>query len=115
MPKKPLTSALSGPALEMVANLFKALSEPSRLKLLVALEQGEKNVSELVAATGLTQANVSRHLQTLTEAGILARKKEGLTVIYSIAEPLIFELCDKVCGGIRKRLQEQANSFGSMR
>jgi DNA-binding transcriptional ArsR family regulator len=69
---------LTPEALELVAARFRVLGEPNRLRLIAALEQGEKNVSELVAETELTQANVSRHLQTLTEAGLLGRRKEGL-------------------------------------
>ncbi len=106
---------LSDHALELIAARFKALSEPSRLKLIIALEEGGKNVTELVGATGLTQANVSRHLQLLIESGILARRKEGLTVIYSISDPAIFDLCEKVCGGIQKRLDHQTRAFETAR
>jgi ArsR family transcriptional regulator len=68
-------------------------------------------VTELVAATGLAQANVSRHLQTLTEEGILSRRKEGVTVVYSIADPGIFDLCEHVCGSVQKRLARHAKAF----
>ena len=111
MPKKMSPGALSEHALELVAARFKALSELSRLKLIIALEEGEKNVTTLVEETGLTQANVSRHLQTLIEAGILARRKEGLSVMYSIADATIFDLCEQVCGGVQKRVEKQANAF----
>lgn len=102
---------LSGDALELIAARFRTLGEPSRLKLLSALEEGPKSVSELMEATGLMQANVSRHLQTLTEAGLLARERRGSAVIYSIADRSIFELCRQVCGGIQKRLRQQADAF----
>ena len=115
MPSKLLAFDLTDQAVELIANLFKALSEPNRLRLLIALEAGEKNVSELVEATKLTQANVSRHLQTLINAGILSRRKEGLAVIYSICDPMIFDLCEQVCGSVKKRLQQQAKAFGGAR
>jgi ArsR family transcriptional regulator len=102
---------LSEQALELIAARFRLLSEPSRLKLINLLQAGEKNVSELVAASELNQANVSRHLQALHEAGILARRKEGLTVIYSIADPSIFELCEHVCGSLQKRLAVHIKAF----
>src|ERR1051325_4240897 len=98
-------------ALEMIANRFKALSEVSRLKIIISLEEGEKNVSILVQETGLTQANLSRHLQTLVETGILSRRKEGLAVYYKIDDATIFKICDQVCGGLAKRMKAQAKAL----
>lgn len=98
-------------ALEMIAQRFKALSEVSRLKIIIALEDGEKNVTTLIGETGLTQANLSRHLQTLVDTGILARRKEGLTVIYRVADQGIFKMCDQVCGGIAKQIEARAIAF----
>ena len=109
--KTALTVDLSDPALDLIAARFRVLGEASRLKLLRALQPGEKSVSELIHATGLTQANVSRHLQTLTEAGILGRRKQGLKVIYSIADPGIFKLCEHVCGSVQRRLAQHAKAF----
>ncbi len=99
-------------ALELIAARFRVLGEPMRLRLLIALEPGERNVSDLVAATGATQANVSRHLQTLADAGIVGRRKEGLNVFYRIIDPGIFDLCEGVCGSLQKRLDAQARAFG---
>jgi ArsR family transcriptional regulator len=100
-------------ALALIASWFRTLAEPSRLKILRALEEGgELNISELVGATGLTQANVSRHVQSLVEAGMVGRRKEGLTVICFIADPSITELCDKVCGNLLKRLSQQVKKLG---
>jgi DNA-binding transcriptional ArsR family regulator len=102
---------LSDEALKLIAARFKALSEPNRLKLIIALEDGARSVSGLMKATGLKQANVSRHLQTLVDAGILARRRNGLAVLHSIADPGIFSMCRQVCGGIQKRLQRQAKAL----
>lgn len=112
MPPKMPRQMMSPQALDLIASRFRVLSEPTRLKLLIALEAGEKNVSALVEETGATQANVSKHLQTLTDAGILARRKEGLSVFYSIADPTIFDLCEHVCGSLQKRLAQQAKALG---
>lgn len=104
MPSKP---ALSEAALDLIARRFAVLAEPMRLRLIQALFEGEKNVSALVTATGGTQANVSRHLQTLTQAHVLARRKEGLQVFYAIADPSIYKLCELVCGSLEKELTRQ--------
>ncbi len=100
-------------ALEMIAARFRVLSEASRLRLILALEDGEKNVTGLVKSTGLAQANVSRQLHALTEAGILGRRKQGLNVIYHIADKTIFAMCDHVCGSIRQRIAGQAGVFAN--
>ena len=109
MPKvRSAAPVLSDQAVEMIAARFRVLGEPSRLRLIQSLEAGEKNVSELVGITGLTQANASRHLQTLTDAGVLGRRKEGLSVIYFIADRGIFDLCHLVCGSLQRRAEKHA-------
>jgi len=103
---KPLSHQnLSDEALRLVAARFKVLSEPLRLKLIIALESGEKNVTELVRLTGKLQTNVSRQLQLLSEAGVLTRRREGTSVYYRITDPAIFDLCRHVCGSLQKELQ----------
>lgn len=98
-------------ALELIAERFKALSEINRLKIVIALERGEKNVTALIGETGLSQTNVSRHLQTLVDAGVLSRRKAGISVFYRIADPAIFKMCELVCGGLARRLEAQATAF----
>lgn len=110
MPKhRPLTED----ALQLVAQRFAVLAEPMRLRLIQALFDGERNVTDLVAATEGTQANVSRHLQTLVGAHILARRKEGLQVFYRISDPTIPKLCELVCGQLATTLTRQAAHFES--
>ena len=114
MPFKPAMKAprpMSDEALALIARRFAVLAEPMRLRLLHALFAGEKSVNELAELTGGTQANVSRHLQTLAHAHMLARRKEGLQVFYAIADPSIFKLCELVCGSLEKQLNRQAEVF----
>ena len=104
--------AVSDEALAMIASWFRVLAEPSRLKILRALEEGEKNITELVTATGLTPANVSRHVQSLAEVAIVGRRKAGLVTICYIADPSIHELCNTVCTNLQERLAAQVKRLG---
>jgi ArsR family transcriptional regulator len=104
---------MSDEALELIARRFAVLAEPTRLRLVHALFDGEKSVNTLVEQSGGTQANVSRHLQTLANAHVLARRKEGLQVFYSILDPSIYKLCELVCGSIEKQLAKQTDAFSS--
>jgi DNA-binding transcriptional ArsR family regulator len=104
---------LSEAALEKVAERFKVLSEPMRLRLLYALMDGEKNVSGLVEKTGGLQANVSKHLGILLDGGFVGRRKQGLLTYYRITDESIFELCDLVCGSIHDRLAAELDSFSA--
>ena len=94
-----------------VAEYFKVLSEISRLQIISCLKTGAMNVTEIGTETGLGQANLSKHLKVLTQAGILSRQPRGVTVYYEINDPLIFELCELVCDRIYERMQQQAQQF----
>lgn len=95
-------------ALTQVADYFKVLSELSRLQVLCSLKSGTKNVSEIMAETGLGQANVSKHLKILAQAGIVSRTPQGVSVYYEIVELFIFDLCELVGDRLSIRLQEQS-------
>jgi DNA-binding transcriptional ArsR family regulator len=98
-------------ALAQVADYFKVLSEVTRLQVLCSLKSGAKNVTEIIEDTGLGQANVSKHLKILAQAGIVSRKPQGVSVYYEIAEPLIFELCELVSDRLSIRLEEQSQQL----
>ena len=110
--KSGAVKALPPGALELVAARFRMLAEPMRLRLLNELRGGEKTVTELVEATGAGQANVSKHLALLAQAGMVSRRKDGLNVNYFITDQSLFELCDLVCGRIQQELAEKAAQFG---
>jgi DNA-binding transcriptional ArsR family regulator len=96
---------LSPDLLASVAERFKALAEPTRLLLLQCLRGGEATVSDLVQRTGLTQANVSKHLHLLLTLGFVARRKEGLFAYYRLADKDVFRLCDIMCGRLERELK----------
>ncbi len=102
---------MSPKALAPVADYFKVLSEVSRLQVLCSLKPGAKSVTEIIQATGLGQANVSKHLKVLTQAGIVSRQPKGVSVFYEISDPIIFELCDLVCNRLSVELQERTQQL----
>ena len=79
-----------------VAEQFSLLGEPMRLKILQALCEEPLPVGEIVAATGATQSNISRHLSLLASAGIITRHKDGQFVYYGMSNPLTMKLCELV-------------------
>lgn len=83
-----------------IAERFKALGEPARLRILDALRRGELTVGELVEKTQLNQANLSKHLQLLHSLGFVGRSKRGLFVYYRLTDEDVFRLCDVMCGRI---------------
>ncbi|HJW11648.1 MAG TPA: metalloregulator ArsR/SmtB family transcription factor [Albitalea sp.] len=95
-------------ALEQVAAYFQALSEPTRLRILNLLRDGERNVGELAELCGYTAANVSRHLAMLTQHGLVVRESRGTSAFYRIADDSVYALCDLVCGNIARKVERSA-------
>ena len=102
---------LTPQVLDSVAEYFKVLAEPNRLQILCQLRSGPKNVTQILEATGMGQANVSKHLKILTQAGIVSRQPKGVSVYYQIADPMCFELCEMVCRQLVSRLQQTIPYF----
>jgi len=101
-----LPHPLTDDAAELIAERFRLLSEPMRVKLLDRLRDGEANVHELAAPLGTTPQNVSKHLGVLARGGVVGRRKEGNLVYYRVVDQGIWELCHLVCGGVERRLDE---------
>lgn len=109
MSQRKMTPAL----VSMVAERFRALAEPARLQILSCLRDGEMTVGELVDATGLGQANVSKHLHFLHAANFVARRKEGLYTYYVLADRDVFKLCDAMCGRIERELASRHKALSA--
>jgi DNA-binding transcriptional ArsR family regulator len=90
--------------LEQVSGYFAVLSEPTRLKIIHALCNGEKSVNDIVEEVDSTQSNISRHLNLMYRAGVLQRRKEGTLVLYQVKEPTVVELCRTVCVHVAAKL-----------
>ncbi len=91
------TMKLNPDQLERIANLFRAFAEPTRLAIIQELKSGELGVSDIVDQLHTSQANVSKQLKILHDAGLLTRRKQATQVLYAIADPMVFELCRLVC------------------
>jgi DNA-binding transcriptional ArsR family regulator len=99
---------LPEPLVELIAQRFRLIGEPMRIRLLDQLRTQERSVGELAEALGASQQNVSKHLVSLHQAGIVGRRKEKNRVVYTIADESIFMLCEIVCGGLQSQLAELA-------
>lgn len=100
------------PLLEHVAERFRVLGDATRLAILRALlDAGELNVGELVERLGSTQANVSKHLRVLLNAGVVQRRPDGTAAYYSVVDESAIQLCDVVCSRLREQKAEEARVF----
>lgn len=97
----------------LIAARFKLLAEPTRIKVLDRLRDGEASVQELAAAVGTTQQNVSKHLGALAASGVVGRRKQGNFVYYRVIDDGIWQLCDDVCGSVERRLDELRDLLAS--
>lgn len=95
---------LPDPLIELIAQRFRVLADPMRIKILDRLREDSASVKELTDATGSSQQNVSKHLGVLLGAGMVSREKEGNFARYQCSDPGVFELCEQVCGGLRRQL-----------
>lgn len=102
-------------ALVQVAAYFQMLAEPTRLRILNLLRQGERNVGELAQACGYTAANISRHLSLMTKQGIVAREGRGTSVYYRLTDESVDALCDLVCTNIARRLEQASQTNEAFR
>lgn len=97
-------------ALDHVADYFLALADPTRLRMLRELQGGERSVGQLALLCNCSSANVSRHLSRLSGHGLVERTRRGTSAYYRIGDPLVFALCDLVCGGIASRHAQAARA-----
>jgi DNA-binding transcriptional ArsR family regulator len=107
-----LMKNLDAAALTHVADYFRALSEPLRLRILNSLRDRPYNVGELTARLHSSQANVSKHLATLTRLGFVERRARGTSAYYRITDPRVYQLCDLVCDQMARRYAHQARMLG---
>ena len=89
---------------ELIAQRFRVIGDPMRIRILDVLRDGERSVGEITEELGTSQQNASKHLGVLLQAGILARRKDGTSARYRVADEGVYELCEHVCGGLRAQV-----------
>jgi len=109
-----MPEALPPEMLDHVAERFRVLGDATRLSIISTLiDHGELNVGQLVDILDAGQANISKHLKTLSEAGIVTRRPEGTAAYYSATDPSLMALCAMVCDRIRHQATANAKSLGA--
>ena len=96
-PRQDTALTESEEVIEKAADLFRVMSAPMRLRIISALCIGEKNVGELLAEVDTTQPNMSQHLNTLYQAGVLGKRRDGVQIYYRIINDRVVTLCRAVC------------------
>lgn len=100
---------------ELIARRFRLIAEPTRIRLLDQLRDGEQTVTSLAARMDAGQQNVSKHLTVLAEAGVVARRKDGNYVYYRIADASVLGLCEQVCGSLEQQVETLAAAVTGIR
>jgi DNA-binding transcriptional ArsR family regulator len=109
-----VTHPLPDGLVELIAERFRALSEPTRIKLLDRLREGEATVLELTELIGTTQQNVSKHLGVLQRSGIVARRRQGNFAYYRIVDQSVLSLCEAVCGSLQEQVESLRQLVGAV-
>jgi DNA-binding transcriptional ArsR family regulator len=102
----PLPSPIPVDLAELIAARLRVIGDPTRIRILDLLREGELSVAHLTERLETSQQNVSKHLGILLQAGIVSRRKDGTSSYYRVADQTVFDLCERVCGGLQVRLSE---------
>lgn len=102
-------------AFHRIAERLKSLADPTRLAILHLVQRGEKRVCDILAEIGGSQANISKHLGVLRQAGFVTCRREGVSVYYSVADPSVFQICRAICDGIEKLALEERQAITKAR
>jgi DNA-binding transcriptional ArsR family regulator len=111
----PVPVPLSSQSADSLADRFRLLSEPTRLRLLYLLRDGERSVGALATDIGCTQANASKQLALLADGGVLVRRREGLHCYYAIGDHSVFMLCDAVCEALTRHHDARGDALRPLR
>src|SRR5262245_53635947 len=110
-----LPSPIPAHLAEMIAARFRVIGDPTRIRILDLLRDGELSVTQITERLETSQQNVSKHVGVLHGAGIVSRRKEGTSSYYAVADEGVYELCERVCGGLQQQLDELSALMNSTR
>lgn len=94
-------------AIQLKAEVLKALAQPTRLKILEMLRDGERCICEIIPAINGEQSNISRHISTMQKSHLITTRKDGVKVMVKVRDPRIFEILDIVGLFLKTQMQEQ--------
>ncbi len=97
--------------LERIADRLKAMADPTRLRILHVLQEGERCVNDVLAKVGGSQANVSKHLSVLRRAGLVACRREGVNIYYRIEDETVFAICSTVCDSLERQVNAEKDEI----
>lgn len=105
----------TGLLFEKIADRLRSLADPTRLAILHLLQKGEMRVTDILAEVGGSQANVSKHLGVLRQAGFVTCRRDGVNVYYSVADSSVFQICRAICDGIERTAEEEREAIAHAR
>jgi ArsR family transcriptional regulator len=100
--------------IEMKAEVLKVLAQPTRLKILECLRNGEKCICEIVPALNGEQSNISRHISLMQKSHLVTTRKDGVKVMVNVRDPKVFEILDKVSAILKNQMREQERLFAKI-
>ena len=104
----PLPEPLPDALVELIAERFRVIGDPTRIRILEQLRRGESSVQQLTEAVGSSQQNVSKHLTLLARVGIVGRRRVGTFAYYRITDESVFAMCEQVCGAVQRDVEALA-------
>lgn len=111
----PLPRPLPDPLVSLIAERFRTIGEPTRIRILERLQTGEASVQELAEHVGSSQQNVSKHLGLLARVGIVGRRKDGTFAFYRITDESVLTMCEQVCGAVQRDVGNLASAIEGAR
>jgi DNA-binding transcriptional ArsR family regulator len=97
--------------LELKAEILKTLAQPTRLRILELLRNGEKCICEIVPALNGEQSNISRHISLMQKSHLVTTRKDGVKVMVKVTDPEIFDILDRVSRILKVQFEEQEKLF----